>query len=145
MVKSKKIGFEFDQGPSDTSEWYSKSYLHASNSDYWDNESDSDSVRIDKICNGFSRKDFEENKDSVWFDLGVESICKGDESFLEIGCGMGRIAKWVSPFVGRYVGMDISNSMVEAAIKYNSEIGTKNCKFIQGGEPIRPSERRRVF
>lgn len=38
---------------------------------------------------------------------------------LEIGCGIGRIARWMSRDFGRYIGVDVSPEMVRKASSYN--------------------------
>lgn len=115
----------------DVSEVKAAQYLHAASSNHWDNEDDTYEERIKKICSNFTVDDFENKKESMWFDFDIAQKCTGEESFLDLGCGMGRIAKWVSPLVGKYIGADISKSMIEGAIEYNKKIGTKNCKFYQ--------------
>jgi SAM-dependent methyltransferase len=39
----------------------------------------------------------------------------GDKSVLEIGCGVGRIARWMSQDFARYVGVDVSPEMIRRA------------------------------
>ena len=38
---------------------------------------------------------------------------------LEIGCGIGRIARWMSQDFGQYVGVDVSPEMIHKASSYN--------------------------
>ena len=42
-------------------------------------------------------------------------LLKPECRVLEIGCGIGRFAAALGPAVGRYVGIDVSNGMVETA------------------------------
>lgn len=44
---------------------------------------------------------------------------------LEIGCGIGRIAKWMSADFGKYIGVDVSPEMVQKASSY----GFANAEF----------------
>jgi SAM-dependent methyltransferase len=51
---------------------------------------------------------------------------------LEIGCGIGRIARWMSRDFGHYIGVDVSPEMVSKASSY----GLANAKFqtVSGGD-----------
>jgi SAM-dependent methyltransferase len=51
---------------------------------------------------------------------------------LEIGCGIGRIARWMSAEFGGYIGVDVSPEMVRTA----SSFGFPNAKFyaVSGGD-----------
>lgn len=51
---------------------------------------------------------------------------------LEIGCGIGRLARWVAPHFGGYIGVDVSPEMVRRA----AALGIPNAKFraVSGGD-----------
>ncbi|MGA7854293.1 MAG: methyltransferase domain-containing protein [Candidatus Acidiferrales bacterium] len=42
-----------------------------------------------------------------------------DKVALEIGCGIGRIARWMSQDFARYIGVDVSPEMIHKASSYN--------------------------
>lgn len=42
-----------------------------------------------------------------------------DKVALEIGCGIGRIARWMSQDFARYIGVDVSPEMIRKASSYN--------------------------
>ncbi len=42
-----------------------------------------------------------------------------DKSALEIGCGIGRIARWMSQDFAQYTGVDVSPEMIRKASSYN--------------------------
>lgn len=44
-----------------------------------------------------------------------------DKVALEIGCGIGRIARWMSQDFARYVGVDVSPEMIRKASSYHLE------------------------
>lgn len=54
---------------------------------------------------------------------------------LEIGCGIGRLAKWMSADFGKYIGVDVSPKMVRKASSY----GFANAEFqaASGGDLAR--------
>ncbi|HKS80027.1 MAG TPA: methyltransferase domain-containing protein [Candidatus Acidoferrales bacterium] len=54
---------------------------------------------------------------------------------LEIGCGIGRLAKWMSADFGKYIGVDVSPEMVRKASSY----GFANAEFqaASGGDLAR--------
>lgn len=78
---------------------------------YWDNNALSDPVRA--ILYGVSIHDFW-NKKPEYFWLNEFT---GGEVFVDIGCGIGRMAKWVSPLVDEYHGIDASEEMLKIARK----------------------------
>lgn len=51
---------------------------------------------------------------------------------LEIGCGIGRIARWMSQDFGQYIGVDVSPEMIRKASSY----GVPNATFqaVSGGD-----------
>jgi len=51
----------------------------------------------------------------------------GGEYVLEIGCGSGMIARYVSQFCRQYIGIDLSGEMVRVAASKN----INNARFIQ--------------
>ncbi|MFH1616976.1 MAG: glycosyltransferase [Candidatus Margulisiibacteriota bacterium] len=55
--------------------------------------------------------------------LLARGLCSSSSKVLDIGCGMGRIMKALSPFVKEIHGVDISSSMINKARKYLAGIG----------------------
>jgi len=55
-----------------------------------------------------------------------------DKTALEIGCGIGRIARWMSQDFGQYIGVDVSPEMVRKATSY----GLPRARFqaVSGGD-----------
>lgn len=58
---------------------------------------------------------------------------KGDDVFLEIGCGIGRVGKVLSPDVKKWIGADISSGMISLAKEYLS--GLNNVELVELPEP----------
>jgi len=55
------------------------------------------------------------SKEKFWNEeVKIEGLNK-DTIFLDIGCGIGRIAKWVAPLVKEYYGVDFSTEMIKKA------------------------------
>ena len=52
---------------------------------------------------------------------------KGAEEVLEVGCGIGRIARGLAPHCRRYIGVDISDNMVVEARRRTGDLG--NAEF----------------
>jgi ubiquinone/menaquinone biosynthesis C-methylase UbiE len=50
--------------------------------------------------------------------LGKMKFDSPGKTALEIGCGIGRIARWMSQDFGQYIGVDVSPEMVERARAY---------------------------
>ena len=72
------------------------------------------------ILNGFTKEEF-------WnFEVKIEGLNK-DVIFLDLGCGIGRVAKWVSPIVKEYYGVDFSEEMIKKAKKIFKD--NKNVNF----------------
>ena len=42
-----------------------------------------------------------------------------EKTALEIGCGIGRIARWMSQDFAQYIGVDVSPEMISKASSYN--------------------------
>ena len=55
-----------------------------------------------------------------------------DKVALEIGCGIGRIARWMSQDFARYVGVDVSPEMIRKASSYHLE--RADFQAISGGD-----------
>jgi ubiquinone/menaquinone biosynthesis C-methylase UbiE len=54
---------------------------------------------------------------------------QGHDSVLDFGCGVGRLAPALADAFGRYVGVDISEGMIERARELNSQLA--NAEFIR--------------
>jgi len=67
------------------------------------------------ICHDKTATEFETRKVSIVFWPEVKLTV--DMTVLDLGCGIGRVAKWVSPKVHKYVGVDFSPTMIKKARK----------------------------
>jgi ubiquinone/menaquinone biosynthesis C-methylase UbiE len=65
------------------------------------------------ICTGWDPEKFDNAKESVVFsfDMGLTR----EMTVLDLGCGLGRVAKFLAPQVGKYVGADFSENMIRLA------------------------------
>jgi SAM-dependent methyltransferase len=68
--------------------------------------------------------------------MGVEFIhstlsLDGTQEVLEVGCGIGRIARGLSPYMRRYVGVDIAENMVSEARKRSSRYANLEYEALQ--------------
>jgi ubiquinone/menaquinone biosynthesis C-methylase UbiE len=61
-----------------------------------------------KILHGWTEGKFWNTK------VKIEGLSK-DMIFLDLGCGIGRIAKWIAPLVKEYYGVDFADKMIERA------------------------------
>jgi SAM-dependent methyltransferase len=52
---------------------------------------------------------------------------------LDFGCGLGRVTRPLAEYFDRVVGVDIAESMIEAARRLNESV--PNCEFIHNPEP----------
>lgn len=73
------------------------------------------------------------NPEDFWnYSKGLEVIdilkTKKVINFLDLGCGVGRIARHVSPYVDNYTGIDVSTEMITVAQEYHKSF--TNVKFI---------------
>lgn len=72
------------------------------------------------ICDGATKEQFDRAIGSLafkYFKFNKKMV------FLDLGCGVGRIAKKVAPNVEEYYGVDVSANMIKLAREYNKEIG----------------------
>jgi len=67
------------------------------------------------ICDGKSAFEFETRKKSIVFWPEIKLTC--DMTVLDLGCGIGRVAKWIAPKIHKYVGVDFSPTMIKKAQK----------------------------
>lgn len=80
---------------------------------------------------------FEESgeRDVRLFFAGLEHLLGPDTIALDIGCGIGRMDKYVAPQVGRLIGIDVSGEMVARATERLKHV--PNVEFREGdGETI---------
>lgn len=94
--------------------------------EYWQRAAN-DSVDnvMEKICDGWGREEFANNKDSVVFHAKIPF--SDNMTVLDLACGMGRLCRFVSPNVARYIGVDFIPEMIAKAKEYNKEYG--NAEF----------------
>lgn len=79
------------------------------NEEFWDMRALTDPISA--ILSGTSEHDFWNIKPEYHWLNDLD----GSEVFVDIGCGIGRIGKWVSPLVKHYHGVDISEEMLKIA------------------------------
>jgi len=60
--------------------------------------------------------------------LGVK--LQGADSVLEIGCGVGRVTRWLAARTGHVVALDVSHEMLTRARLHNPELG--NVRWVLG-------------
>lgn len=90
---------------------------------HWDMVAESDDP-YRYIRAGVSREQFETEQVTIWNWLSPLP----DDIVLDVGCGIGRIARWVVPHARKYIGLDSSQSMLRRAKEYNRDI--PNCEFL---------------
>lgn len=64
---------------------------------------------------------------------GALGLPTGRGASLELGCGVGRITRGLSPWFGRCVGVDISAAMIERAGEMNAD--RPNCEWVVNDAP----------
>lgn len=60
-----------------------------------------------------TRSQFETEKSSIVFRPEIKLT--SDMTVLDLGCGIGRVGKWVAPQVRKYIGVDFSPTMIKKA------------------------------
>ncbi len=69
---------------------------------------------------------FSETRAFMWQDLEfVKNIVKPESRVLDFGCGNGRLAKFLGGNFSEYVGVDISQKLIEIAQKNNRQFGPR--------------------
>lgn len=76
------------------------------------------------ICHGWDRERFETERSSIFF----AASCPSNATVVDLGCGIGRAARWVAPLVRRYIGLDYAPAMIARARRYNAAI--PNVEFL---------------
>lgn len=60
-----------------------------------------------------------------------------DDTFLEIGCGVGRVGRGLAPFVREWIGCDVSSEMIRQAQR--KTLGLDNVRFVEvSGYDLQP-------
>jgi SAM-dependent methyltransferase len=77
------------------------------------------------ICHGWDKAWFESHPESLFF----YADCPRDAVVVDLGCGIGRVARFVAPLVARYIGLDYAAAMVARAREYNA--GLANVEFVE--------------
>ncbi len=95
----------------------------------WDTANDPDVYT--KICTGVSREEFEELADSIAWRLEPSR----DQVLLDVGCGAGRLEKFIAPLVKELHAVDFAASMIDVARQ--RLVGVNNCHFwLNDGETL---------
>ena len=97
---------------------------------HWDLKNDTKDV-YDRICDGFTKERFENSRESI-----VYSLCPQESDIcLNIGCGIGRVEKYLHPKVKEIHSVDFSPQMIELA---ENRIKSPNVEFyLNDGESLR--------
>lgn len=74
----------------------------------------------DAICTGYDEQKFNTSKDTIVFLVNIP--WKANYTVLDLGCGIGRTAKFVAPNVKKYVGVDYSKNMIVVAKERNKQL-----------------------
>src|SRR3954469_17403117 len=69
--------------------------------------------------------DAEDTLDILRETVGIQ----GQDIFLEIGCGVGRVGRVLSPFIQQWIGCDVSANMLRLAAR--RLIGLPNTKLVE--------------
>lgn len=90
----------------------------------WDKAAAGDDGVYDAICHGWDKERFETERQSLFFAEETPA----DAVVVDLGCGIGRVARWVAPRVAKYIGIDYSRPMISRARQYNA--GIANATFL---------------
>lgn len=95
---------------------------------YWQDAGKQKNIEdvMERICDKFDKKTFESKKESIIFHLNIPLSLS--DTILEVGCGIGRTCKWISPKVKKYVGVDFIPEMIDKAKSYNEKFS--NAEFV---------------
>ena len=75
-----------------------------------------------------------------FLDSNYNYKLKNTDNILDIGCGVGRLERFIAPYVKHIIGIDISNNMIKVAIdllknfknvSFNETFGDGSLKFVQ--------------
>jgi len=75
------------------------------------------------VCYGFHTEE-----EFYGFTEPIEDL-KDNMVFLDFGCGPGRIVKTVAPHVKEYIGVDVSEGLIELAREHHKQY--KNVRFVK--------------
>jgi SAM-dependent methyltransferase len=76
-------------------------------------------------------------RDVALFFAGDEELLDRAATVVDLGCGIGRMARYVAPRVSRLIGIDVSGEMVRQARARLA--GTENVEFVEGdGNSLAP-------
>lgn len=86
--------------------------------EYWKKAANNNDEKvIEFICDGYTKKDFQESQDSIVFHAKIPLT--PDIVVVDLACGMGRLCHFIAPHVKKYIGVDFIPEMIEKAISYN--------------------------
>lgn len=91
------------------------------NPDYWDGIAKI--KNWNGVCYGF-------HTENQFYDFTepIEDL-KEHMIFLDFGCGPGRIVKTVAPYVKEYIGVDVSEGLLNLAVEHHKQY--KNVRFVK--------------
>lgn len=100
---------------------------------YWQKVANSrDEVVMEKICQGFTSKDFETERQSIIFEANIP--LSKEIVILDLACGMGRLARFVAPNVKKYIGIDFIPEMINKARTYNKQFSNVEFYVNEGAD-----------
>jgi SAM-dependent methyltransferase len=109
---------------------------------FWDER-----ARDDAVSAVDNRQPYSGPHDGRFWARGVEDVdaiaelldleFSPDETVVDIGCGVGRLSRALSPRVGHVIGIDVSAEMLTRARELNAHL--PNVEWVQGdGETLEP-------
>jgi ubiquinone/menaquinone biosynthesis C-methylase UbiE len=76
-------------------------------------------------------------RDALLFFSGIEELLRPDAVALDLGCGIGRMDRYLAPRLKRLIGLDVSGEMVRLARQRLASL--PNVEFVEGdGRSLRP-------
>jgi SAM-dependent methyltransferase len=76
-------------------------------------------------------------RDAAMFFSGLDGLLGPERVALDLGCGVGRMDRYVAPRVKRLIGLDVSGEMVRLARQRLADL--RNVEFVEGdGRTMRP-------
>lgn len=95
----------------------------------WDTASQSlDAARI-SVCGTSDAAEWHRSGEATAGDVAAEAAVKPTDSVLEIGCGAGRVGRYLAPRCGTWIGADVSANMLRFAAESLQDIA--NVRFFK--------------
>ena len=95
----------------------------------WDTASQSlDAARV-SVCGTADAEEWQRSGEATAGDVATETAIQPTDSVLEIGCGAGRVGRYLAPRCGTWIGADVSANMLRFAAESLQEIA--NARFFK--------------